>query len=81
MERLNTERIRISPYDNWIAARFDEPKRAGQVLGDGSWGRLNHYSGKWNFVFGDESIATGDAMECFVMELRPLLCKEGNTAT
>lgn len=33
--------LRIHPYDNWIATRFDDPPR-------GVYG-INDYTGKWNF--------------------------------
>jgi len=37
----------VSPYDGWIACRFEEPERAIPRGG----ARLNHHSGKWNHVY------------------------------
>lgn len=36
----------LAPYDNWLAARFDDPERAKSVALNGS---LNRFSGKWNW--------------------------------
>jgi hypothetical protein len=38
--------LHVSPYDGWIACRFDEPKRAIAEP------RLNPVSGKWNHHYG-----------------------------
>jgi hypothetical protein len=40
--------LNITPYDNWVACRFDEVQRANQTIG---FGTLNRYSGKWNWHF------------------------------
>jgi hypothetical protein len=62
-ERLHTEdrlevttragTLSVVPYAGWIACRFDDVKAAVALLGyDPVSGRLNPYSGKWNFHFG-----------------------------
>lgn len=43
--------LAITPYDDWIACRFDSPARAGQLLTAQPRGRLNPHSGKWNHVY------------------------------
>lgn len=43
--------LAITPYDDWIACRFDAPARAGQFLTAQPRGRLNPHSGKWNHVY------------------------------
>lgn len=40
--------LRLAAYDDWLAARFDSPDRAGEVVSAGS---LNRFSGKWNWHF------------------------------
>jgi hypothetical protein len=38
----------ISPYENWVACRFDDVDRA---IGKVGCGGINPNSGKWNFHF------------------------------
>lgn len=40
--------LHITPYDTWVATRFEDVARAKSKVGQGS---LNPYSGKWNWHF------------------------------
>ena len=40
--------LRVTPYQNWIACRFDDVEAAKQRVG---FGALNPWSGKWNWHF------------------------------
>ena len=51
-----------SPYDDWIACRFDNLELAKQHLPHGYDDRLNKFSGKWNW-HGDGLDADGYATE------------------
>lgn len=63
--------LRVTPYEDWIATRFDDPARAKSVLGDEvRW--LNPHSGKWNFHFHDDDISTF-ALTYFTQCLEPIL--------
>jgi hypothetical protein len=45
--------LSVIPYDGWIACRFHDVKAAVALLGyNPACGRLNPFSGKWNFHFG-----------------------------
>ncbi len=57
----------IHPYDDWIACRFKDVKRAQAQV---STGYLNHYSGKWNWHF--DAPAPKD-VALFIGELRRLV--------
>lgn len=37
--------LRVIPYDNWIACRFEDPAKMGEQL----YPAPNPFSGKWNF--------------------------------
>ena len=55
-------------YGNWVACRFDDAKRAFEVLKaipSIGTGRLNPYSGKWNFHFAPFEQHCPSAQECF----------------
>ena len=46
----------LTPYkDCWIACKFLDVANARHVLGEGPGGRLNPYSGKWNFHYNDNA--------------------------
>lgn len=64
--------LHVSPHDDWIATRFDDVDRAKSVLGSGRDGRLNPYSGKWNFHFADGT-PVAEALHYFATNLEPLL--------
>lgn len=32
-----------------VYCRFENPEKAKEIFGDGTYGRLNPYSGKWNY--------------------------------
>lgn len=40
--------LRLHPYDNWLACRFEDVAAAKALVGHG---QLNPYSGKWNWHF------------------------------
>lgn len=40
--------LRLEPYDDWLATRFDSPEKAAETVRSGS---LNRFSGKWNWHF------------------------------
>lgn len=49
--------LELSVHDGWLAARFVDLDRAKALLnprGQLGDGRLNPFSGKWNFHFGPE---------------------------
>jgi hypothetical protein len=57
----------ISPNDNWVACRFDEVEKANEKVS----GKLNRFSGKWNFHF---QLNPGKAeADDFLSELERLL--------
>ena len=58
-----------SPTYGGVYACFDDPELASTLLGKVYGGRLNTYSGKWNFHSEDSSAA----VEQFLRELRPLI--------
>lgn len=52
-------KLSVTVYDDWLACRFDEPKRAKELslIGPGArlnQSRLNPFSGKWNFHYHPE---------------------------
>ena len=51
-----------SPYDDWIACRFDNVALAKQHLPHGHADRLNQFSGKWNW-HGDGLDGDGHATQ------------------
>lgn len=61
------------PHDSqpgaWVAARFADVERAKALLGGD--GRLNPYSGKWNFDFFHEDVdlALTELRHCFARVL------------
>jgi hypothetical protein len=64
--------LHITPYGNWIACRFHDVQAAVARFGyHPSYGRLNPWSGKWNFHFA--AIAAEDALAEFEAEVLPLL--------
>jgi hypothetical protein len=64
--------LSIIPYDGWFACRFQDVKAAVSLLGyDPACGRLNPYSGKWNFHFG--RCTAEEALAEFVWELSRVL--------
>ena len=54
--------LRATPYDDWIACRFEDVARAKQHLAHGHADRLNPHSGKWNW-HGDGLDADGHATQ------------------
>lgn len=63
--------LRVTPYEDWIATRFDDPAQAKSVLGEEvRW--LNPHSGKWNFHFHDDDIESF-ALKYFIQSLEPIL--------
>jgi hypothetical protein len=38
----------ITPYEDWVACRFDDVARANETI---QFGSLNHHSGKWNWLY------------------------------
>ncbi len=44
-------RLLVTVYDDWVAAMFENPKAAAELVGDDA--RLNKNSGKWNWHFTD----------------------------
>jgi hypothetical protein len=64
--------LHVTPYGNWIACRFYDTDAAVAHFGsDQAHGRLNRYSGKWNFHFA--AIPAADAFAEFEAEVLPLL--------
>src|SRR5262249_33990260 len=63
--------LTVTPFGKWIACRWDEPERAKTFI---NTGRLNPYSGKWNFHFTSDYTA-GVALHDFKRELTPWLKK------
>ena len=61
----------VSPYEDWIACRFENVEEAKRLLGNSA--RLNPYSGKWNFHYSDEAIHTSAPLNDFTMHLERLL--------
>lgn len=61
----------VSPYEDWIACRFENVEEAKRLLGHST--RLNPYSGKWNFHYGHEAIATPFPLNDFATHLEKLL--------
>ena len=45
--------LHISPYDTWVATRFEDVARAKSLI---SQGTLNPYSGKWNWHFSPSEL-------------------------
>ncbi len=64
--------LRIRSYGNWLACSFEEPCRALTYVTCGrQGGRLNEYTGKWNWHFARQ--APEEALGWFRGELEPLL--------
>ena len=63
-------KLTVTPMDTWVSARFDEPAWAEATLGKNT-GRLNGYSGKWNFHASDPDAL----LVWFVGEVRDLLAR------
>jgi hypothetical protein len=38
----------ITPYEDWVACRFNDVERANATI---QFGSLNHHSGKWNWMY------------------------------
>jgi hypothetical protein len=63
----------ISPYDTWVACRFDDVERAILAVGKGG---CNPNSGKWNWHYGSP---TETDVANFLFHLRSILpAGEGN---
>jgi hypothetical protein len=64
--------LRVSVHAGYpdIFCRFDDTDQAAAALG-GRYGRLNAYSGKWNFHFPDEWTVE-DMFAAWLRELNPL---------
>lgn len=62
--RLSTQAgpLRVRPYGNWVAMRFENPEKANEVLGRRLG--LNPYSGKYNVMFGN-ALDVGGSLEHF----------------
>ena len=64
--------LHVTPYGNWIACRFYDTDAAVAHFGyQPVHGRLNPWSGKWNFHFN--AIPAADALAEFEAEVLPLL--------
>jgi len=63
--------LHLTPYDTWVACRFDDVERARTIVGND--GRLNRCSGKWNFHFSHDEIATPAALTYFAQNLEAIL--------
>lgn len=64
--------LRVHVYDDWLACRFQDVGKALAVLSGPSLGRLNRWSGKWNFHFFGEWTVDEAVME-FDREVGELL--------
>lgn len=69
-------KLGVSVYDNWIACCFGDVDKASAWFGR-KHGRLNGYSGKWNWHFSDDPETLGnDGVQVeieFEMELEKLM--------
>jgi hypothetical protein len=60
--------LRVSVHPNsssagaWVAARFEEPRRATELLGHGFSDNPNPHTGKWNHHFFDEAFSTDESI-------------------
>jgi len=59
--------LRVTPYPNWIACRFDDVEAARQRV---HFGTLNPWSGKWNWHFEHPN---SDDAAFFVEQIERLL--------
>jgi hypothetical protein len=61
--------LKITPYDNWIACRFDDVEAAQLFCA------CNKYSGKWNFHYSDDvaTLSTASTIGDFMNEIERLL--------
>lgn len=67
--------LEINVYDGWLATRFADVDRANALLnprGHLGDGRLNPFSGKYNFHFGPED-GVEDAVALVEAELRAVV--------
>jgi hypothetical protein len=63
--------LRVTIYEDWLACLFDDVAKARELVPRGD-GRLNVFSGKWNWHFIlDQRIE--DCVTAFWQGLRPLL--------
>jgi hypothetical protein len=71
--------LHISPYDNWVACRWDDVPRA---LAGHPKPAMNPYSGKWNFhfEFADDRAAVNCAFD-FAVEVQLYLCEQPTATT
>lgn len=44
-------RLVCTPFENWVACKFDDEKLAVKKIAEGS---LNPFSGKWNWHYADK---------------------------
>jgi hypothetical protein len=67
----------VRPFDDWIACQWEDVATAKTVLPYRHDDRLNPFSGKWNFHYGDAMFKTRELTEIciddFLSELRPHL--------
>lgn len=42
-------KLLIIPFEDWIHCKFEDPKAAKEVLGNGPYNRLHPTNGKWNW--------------------------------
>lgn len=65
--------LRIAPYGDWIATRFDDPQKSTEILGEQRVGS----TGKWNFHVADGQTqeGQGNLRLWFRSELESLLKK------
>lgn len=59
--------LRVTPYENWIACRFDDVGTAKQLV---HFGVLNPWSGKWNWHFEEPD---ANDVEFFAEQIERLL--------
>ena len=59
--------LRLRVMEDWLACRFDDVERAKSVVGPG---RLNPYSGKWNWHFDAPTASEVEALRQQLLRLR-----------
>lgn len=60
--------LRLQPYDNWLACRFDDVEAAKQHA---YFGHLNPYSGKWNWHFTEPNAEDVEFLREQIQRLLP----------
>lgn len=57
----------LSPHEDWLATRFDNPSEAARIIPGGS---LNRYSGKWNWHYIKPTIEDVENLERVMLKVR-----------